>query len=463
MDVRVDQWWCIAIAPLETLPCVLQLPCVTHSAISGSCQDRDARASPSPSTYIFPVQHRRLLATKACHSDPRPRIAEDLQQPPTFVTESPDHLPSPPSEQQQTPSNCDYSVRSSGILVSSWRLRESGPRFGFYGASGATMNSLSIISSTVDKVLGNTPPVTPGDDDSFRGLRRPYRRNQYHGGATKELEPENLSGTHSGDRRVQNDASATSAVTDGEDSEDEAHTSRATDKRVQLSIGRQAYMVFVNPWLGALRWIISVVAASAEWILSSLYNEDGKFSPRIYLRRPLWFRRRAVQPAPSSQFSTRVNTGADEEEELRHTSMAAEHRRSRSFGGDLSHASEDISPRRSIRIRLYNEERMHQGKSSSIKSPTSSQTNHRITRYPRTAGPPVPLLSRNPAPKTLILDLDETLIHSLAKGGRLSSGHMVEVKLDKQHAILYYVHKRPYCDEFLRRVCKCPFRDHLEQ
>lgn len=47
----------------------------------------------------------------------------------------------------------------------------------------------------------------------------------------------------------------------------------------------------------------------------------------------------------------------------------------------------------------------------------------------------------------------------------MSSGHMVEVKLSSpasynglslgpQHPILYYVHKRPHCDEFLRKVCK---------
>jgi CTD nuclear envelope phosphatase 1 len=69
--------------------------------------------------------------------------------------------------------------------------------------------------------------------------------------------------------------------------------------------------------------------------------------------------------------------------------------------------------------------------------------------------------------KTLILDLDETLIHSMSKGTRMSSGHMVEVRLNTtytgvggqatigpQHPILYYVHKRPHCDEFLRRVSK---------
>lgn len=53
----------------------------------------------------------------------------------------------------------------------------------------------------------------------------------------------------------------------------------------------------------------------------------------------------------------------------------------------------------------------------------------------------------------------------------MSSGHMVEVKLSTpmttaltpdgpvttlgpQHPILYYVHKRPHCDDFLRKVCK---------
>ena len=51
----------------------------------------------------------------------------------------------------------------------------------------------------------------------------------------------------------------------------------------------------------------------------------------------------------------------------------------------------------------------------------------------------------------------------MAKGGRFTTGHMVEVKLQHpvgtggqiigpQVPILYYVHKRPYCDEFLKKV-----------
>lgn len=66
--------------------------------------------------------------------------------------------------------------------------------------------------------------------------------------------------------------------------------------------------------------------------------------------------------------------------------------------------------------------------------------------------PPRPLLTKNPIKKTLVLDLDETLIHSLSRGSRFSAGQMVEVKLESQFATLYFVNKRPFCDEFLRSV-----------
>ena len=61
-------------------------------------------------------------------------------------------------------------------------------------------------------------------------------------------------------------------------------------------------------------------------------------------------------------------------------------------------------------------------------------------------------------PKTLILDLDETLIHSTSRssgiggsGGRKGEGHMVEVFLGGRSTV-YHVYKRPYVDYFLKKV-----------
>lgn len=74
-------------------------------------------------------------------------------------------------------------------------------------------------------------------------------------------------------------------------------------------------------------------------------------------------------------------------------------------------------------------------------------------------------------PKTLVLDLDETLIHSTSRpifsagsgGGLLGlggfgrrnkgAGHMVEVVMGER-STLYHVYKRPFVDYFLRKVCQ---------
>lgn len=95
---------------------------------------------------------------------------------------------------------------------------------------------------------------------------------------------------------------------------------------------------------------------------------------------------------------------------------------------------------------------------NSIKSPTA------YSKY--IIPPPQRLypLSRNPhkkrRKKTLILDLDETLIHSLSRGSprsfnssSASAPRMIEIKLNNV-ASLYYVHKRPYCDFFLKEISK---------
>eukprot|EP00842_Homolaphlyctis_polyrhiza_P004384 jgi/Hompol1/4947/HPOL_004047-RA len=54
--------------------------------------------------------------------------------------------------------------------------------------------------------------------------------------------------------------------------------------------------------------------------------------------------------------------------------------------------------------------------------------------------------------KTLVLDLDETLIHS-AMGGSRRHDFAVEVLMDK-HICLYFVYKRPYVDLFLKKAAE---------
>lgn len=118
---------------------------------------------------------------------------------------------------------------------------------------------------------------------------------------------------------------------------------------------------------------------------------------------------------------------------------------------DDKHAAPDII---SEKTELLKQENIM---ANTIKSPTSS------SKY--IIPPPVRLypLLRNPGKKrkrkTLVLDLDETLIHSLSRGSPRSfnanggSSHMIEIKLNNV-ATLYYAHKRPYCDFFLKEVSK---------
>ena len=64
----------------------------------------------------------------------------------------------------------------------------------------------------------------------------------------------------------------------------------------------------------------------------------------------------------------------------------------------------------------------------------------------------------SPRKKTLVIDLDETLIHSVSRGTthvNTAQGHIVEVKFSSSGvSTLYYVYKRPYCDFFLSTVSR---------
>ena len=267
-----------------------------------------------------------------------------------------------------------------------------------------------------------------------------------------------------------------------------------------------------SPWLlpsriasmliTALKLILDFILAPFRYLVAAFYDSNGKFSLLIPMRsmRRL-FSPEPREPAPHTP-STKPQTRPRGTSVHPTTSSVLSDSEGDAFASfeqgpaantrSKSAADKDeIAPaKRSIRIKLHNNEdalrRRRQRATSDVKSDQDkvaavanslkSPSNSAATklRYPRAPAPPRPLVPRrqpsyvmtyNPDPpkKTLIIDLDETLIHSMAKGGRMSTGHMVEVKLQgpiggngmvlgPQVPILYYVHERPYCHDFLRKV-----------
>lgn len=271
--------------------------------------------------------------------------------------------------------------------------------------------------------------------------------------------------------------------------------------------------------VGSFRIFISAVAAPGVYLIACFYDDNGRFSltmPFIRIRRQLSRKQRRKEKQAVDMPARQINPERDparpsrpatvpaemQHQEVMGASPSTQHHRSPSTSSTSSidsDANEESRLKRSIRIKAVNEDalrkrRQRRGGNESksrkpshgsqktpltaenIKSPTSPSSASRLTRYPRAPAPPRPLVPKrqpsyalagpavsNAGRKTLIIDLDETLIHSMAKGGRMSTGHMVEVKLQNpvgvggavlgpQVPILYYVHKRPHCDEFLKKV-----------
>jgi CTD nuclear envelope phosphatase 1 len=294
--------------------------------------------------------------------------------------------------------------------------------------------------------------------------------------------------------------------------------------------------------VGVVRALLTAVVAPGRYVIACFYDEDGRFSilsPIYKISRPFTRRsrkkateplhapdamesdeknrpvrrrisvtqsttRKSVKRSPSvASSSTALSSDSELDSERPPTrdednDAPSRHTRSRSTA---SSTADEIAPaKRSIRIKLHNEEALRQRKTkkgtsrsgsskdgsthvspeaaAALKSPTGppSVSSRQLTKFPRAPQPPRPLVPRRqpsystsgtsavgPHQKTLIIDLDETLIHSMAKGGPFARGHMVEVKLQQSMAapgqvigpqvpILYYVHKRPHCDEFLKKV-----------
>ncbi|RDL37945.1 uncharacterized protein BP5553_05378 [Venustampulla echinocandica] len=407
------------------------------------------------------------------------------------------------------------------------------------------MNSLNILSARV------SPPQTPAPSrsNSYGNLlpaavsvSEQQRRSREELANANEGAEGEADDDHDHDQEHDHDAD----FHDDGTLHEEAFLSEKVEDEDSAAVPLGWHMIpkrISTAFIESIRWVLSALAAPGVYLIAYLYDETGNFAPLSQLRKlGMAFygetgrastnrtgdlssrdekrallgdqkkgkssngRRgsskasRAASPAYSSSGvsseseSDRATVGSD----MSASAGSNRHARSKSL-----QPSDEIAPaRRSIRIKLHNEDTLRQRKHrraqstnsrgdgsgrlsseesalAAIKSPTSPSASMLMTKYPRAPAPPRPLIPpRQPSwsladaasgrhvQKTLILDLDETLIHSMAKGGRMSTGHMVEVKLNTvvgaggnttmgpQHPILYYVHKRPYCDDFLRRVCK---------
>ncbi|KAJ5761965.1 uncharacterized protein N7511_005347 [Penicillium nucicola] len=386
------------------------------------------------------------------------------------------------------------------------------------------MNSLNILSS---RVIGQSS-VSP----------RP--RSQSQGDKKRATLPSDLSKLRSYSENNFRDLDTEKSYNDGPppvDEDAEEDTTYGLDEKTSLlhEPHKDSTITTRTTWrlithrifdaiTEAIRFILSTLASPGVYVAQCFQADDGHYSllaPVRKLRRSSAEtttrpdkgenRRRSGSTRklrPQASHESMISTTSESDTDRRLSrNHSGKNRPTKTKGHDPDPIPEENTPRRSIRIKLHNEEShkqqrhrrsqsaelgppMPEGVSrvqgavqlDSLKSPTSGSI-HRITKYPHSPTPPRPLLpqrvpSYTAAPrnarlpqKTLVLDLDETLIHSLAKGGRMSSGHMVEVKLSMptttalspggpqttlgpQHPILYYVHKRPHCDEFLRKVSK---------
>lgn len=368
------------------------------------------------------------------------------------------------------------------------------------------MNSLNIITSRVSPASSASPTRT--NSLTSLGLDLPGIDEKIHDGdqdypESKDTEPFPDADDH-GHYNEKSASENTPLLSEGRDSSEPWHTSRGQ------SLPRRILASVIN----SLRWFFSTLASPGVYLFACFYNDEGVFAPMTQLKKlfgvyPNSRRKEAFGSDQSDGSSGRYGSGYNNmlapptnvrpgtsssmssESDSDHSQTPSRHSRSKS-------SEEGGQTRRSIRIKLNNDDASRQRKqhrktqsaaprtkpseygqelSAHLKSPTSPHA--ALTKYPKAPAPPRPLIPRrqpsyiNFEPsrkqqKTLILDLDETLIHSMSKGGRLNSGHMVEVRLNTaslglgsggnagmaQHPILYWVNKRPYCDEFLRRVCK---------
>lgn len=378
------------------------------------------------------------------------------------------------------------------------------------------MNALNIISG-----LGSSTPSTPARSrtSSLANLlhSEPPHQNAGADSDAHDALSEKSANAHSDEENASLSGDEKTPLLEDQGAE---HTISSDPN---LKSWRLVPKRFADLVVTSVQVVLSTILAPITYIVACFYDSDGHFSAMLPIRRiyhlsPRKRRRKADDPSKHSpntfisddEFSSKprvrpkkaggmFSIGTTDEVNDAPDAEPSDENEKKEAGPEDSpahntrsklHLEDGASPKRSTRIKIQTDASQKRGHRSSrsidgniaeddrltavansLKSPSSPVTK---LKYPRAPAPPRPIVPRRQpsysnlftpdAPKkTLILDLDETLIHSMAKGGRMSTGHMVEVKfqgpvgaggvvLGPQVPILYYVHERPHCHEFLRKV-----------
>jgi CTD nuclear envelope phosphatase 1 len=412
------------------------------------------------------------------------------------------------------------------------------------------MNSLNLLSH-----IGNTPPPSPqrsrraSEVNLLQPQLRPTPTEEPNDAGARSI----TSSHDQGNMGIVRAEVATYSAPDAPASEFGEKTpllSRPSEGGYADAQTSKAWLIprrIAEAAIGTVRVLFTAVLAPGRYVIACFYEEDGQFSiltPLYKVSRAFTPKRRKAATMPPKHASDSADSNEKERRKSRRLSVTqtktkkplkrspsvaststamtsdsemdserpptrdeekpSHHTRTRSTA---LNTTEEIAPaKRSIRIKLHNEEALRQRRArkstsrtdsakegtnrvspeaaAALKSPSGGPTSlsaaKQLTRFPRAPQPPRPLVPRRqpsystsgtsavgPHQKTLILDLDETLIHSMTKSTRYSSGHMIEVKLQTpvgaggqiigpQVPILYFVHERPHCYDFLKKVCSGP-------
>jgi len=145
--------------------------------------------------------------------------------------------------------------------------------------------------------------------------------------------------------------------------------------------------------------------------------------------------------------SSTISNNNNNNNEKSKTSNKKSHIKSKSIKGNSNDISKEKSFEKINKSSVDDKNKVETELNKKV-SPTQEIESKQLCKIKRT--PSLALRKKRKEKKVLVLDLDETLIHSTSRGSR-NHDYMIEVLLDK-HICLYYVYKRPYVDSFLKKV-----------